>query len=149
MDFPTAVCTFPAVEYIPLYPEVLAERPTAADSPAIYVVESPQKAGSLAAGVPEALFTAWPRNRVILICRCFRPDRIYYRGNTVKIIAENAPGRVFVAAIESGFFYKDWLSFEAHLVSGNRLASVQWDVPGHVEIRRPGSRREARTLNEP
>lgn len=151
MDLPVALCSRPAVEYIPLHPEALASFPCSEPLSLEVYARPDQVAPSVKALLPDSRKETWPADRMLLICRNFMPIKAYYRGHDVVITSLPAAGTGVVAAMETGFFYKDRLFFEASLLSGESLASCRWDVPLDVAIRRPahspGLRSQARRLS--
>jgi len=151
LNIPRQICPFPAVEYIPLAPAPFFEYGNEKKHNGISVFATlaqfhkETNCLALARCFTEPGAAEWPPDRIILACCGFRPLSVYYRGHEAIIIAQHVPEAIVVAALDSGFFYKELINFEVFLENGAQIARTSWQVPDDVAIRRPPHSKGARS----
>ena len=153
MNIPRQICPFPAVEYIPLVPELFLECGSSNRQSSISVFATlsqfRNENGCLTEQSEEYCQNQnqwqWPVDRIILACHGFMPLFVYYRGHEAVIIAHPVPETIVAASLDSGFFYKELINFEVFLENGAQIARTSWQVPEYVAIRRPPHSKGARS----
>lgn len=154
MNVPRQICPFPAVEYIPLYPEPFLEfsNQNGQSGLSVFATLTQFRTETPCRTEPDAECQTqsqskwqWPQDRIILACYGFRPLFVYYRGHDAVILAKSAPETAVAAALDSGFFYKELINFEAFLENGAKIAGTSWQVSEYVAIRRPPHSKGARS----
>lgn len=127
MYFDPAIFKYPAVEYIPLYPQTLALEPhwtgSSTERVSLYVFQDEEslqeELGRL--GLPLATPVNFTQDLVLLTLG-YQVTHAYYRGYITILLGNPLPDGYHIARVPRRYFYKDRIHFALYSGKAEKLA---------------------------